>query len=147
MTAVPPAIAPFGTYIATQLNDRPIPTDVIVEYRDHYYWLLANHIALSLMPKNRFILSLRYHMRQFEPGVGEHPALDPGELRCTVVRGTYRRSDSKVMLKFHIPHPIPLPRTLKVIHQGEDMTMTYESKRGGRLQRLVLDLHRYYGII
>jgi len=147
MTSVPPSIAPFGTYVATQLNDRPIPTDVIVEYRDRYYWILANHVALSLMPKHRFVLSLRYHLTSFEPGVGDHPALNPGPLECTVIRGTYRRQGVKVVLKFHIPHPIPLPRTLRVVHQDEEMTMTYESRRGGRLQRIVVQLQRYYGII
>jgi hypothetical protein len=147
MTSIPPSIEAYGTYVATQMNGRPIPTDVIVEYRGHYYWILANHIALSLMPKSRFVLSLRYHLRQFQPGVGDHPALDQGEARSTVIRGTYRRLGTQVSLKFHIQNPVPLPRTLRLVHQGEDMTMTYESRRGGRLQRIVLELSRFYGIL
>jgi hypothetical protein len=134
-----------GTYVATELNHRPLPTDVVIQYRHHAHWFLVHAMAVSLMPPDRFALSFRYYYQPVHPDE-THPALDPGPLRAKIIRGTYTRQQDTVTLRFTIPSSIPLPRTLKLARAGDDaVTITYESLRRGRLQRTIATFVRYYG--
>jgi hypothetical protein len=135
-----------GTYVATELNHRPLPTDVVIQYRHHYHWFLIHAMAISLMPQQRFALSFRYYYQPVRSGA-EHPALDPGLLRAQIVRGTYTCQYDVVTLRFNVPSSMPLPRTLKLARTGDDLvTITYESLRQGTLQRTIATLVRYYGL-